>query len=97
MQQDLRSQNAGLAVGNVSSAYSDSVASGQIISQSPVADTAVDAGTAVDFVVSMGAEPAQEVKPTTYKINLNIKKPNNEPWQQPIFICMMEQTEQVIS
>ncbi len=71
-------QNAGLAVGNVSSAYSDSVASGQIISQSPVADIAVDAGTAVDFVVSMGAEPAQEVKPTTYKINLNIKKPNNE-------------------
>lgn len=71
-------QNAGLAVGNVSSAYSDSVASGQIISQSPVADTAVDAGTAGDFVVSMGAEPAQEVKPTTYKINLNIKKPNNE-------------------
>ena len=71
-------QNAGLAVGNVSSAYSDSVASGQIISQSSVADTAVDAGTAVDFVVSMGAEPAQEVKPTTYKINLNIKKPNNE-------------------
>ena len=42
------------------------------------ADTAVDAGTAVDFVVSMGAEPAQEVTPTTYKINLNIKKPNNE-------------------
>lgn len=37
-----------------------------------------DAGTAVDFVVSMGAEPAQEVTPTTYKINLNIKKPNNE-------------------
>ena len=71
-------QNVGLAVGNVSSAYSDSVASGQIISQSPVADTAVDAGTAVDFVVSMGAEPAQEVTPTTYKINLNIKKPNNE-------------------
>ena len=71
-------QNVGLAVGNVSSAYSDSVASGQIISQSLVADTAVDAGTAVDFVVSMGAEPAQEVTPTTYKINLNIKKPNNE-------------------
>lgn len=71
-------QNVGLAVGNVSSAYSDSVASGQIISQSPVTDTAVDAGTAVDFVVSMGAEPAQEVTPTTYKINLNIKKPNNE-------------------
>lgn len=71
-------QNVGLAVGNVTSAYSDSVASGQIISQSPVADTAVDAGTTVDFVVSMGAEPAQEVTPTTYKINLNIKKPNNE-------------------
>lgn len=71
-------QNVGLAVGNVSSAYSDSVASGQIISQSPVVDTAVDAGTAVDFVVSMGAEPAQEVTPTTYKINLNIKKPDNE-------------------
>ena len=38
-------QNVGLAVGNVSSAYSDSVASGQIISQSPVADTAVAAAT----------------------------------------------------
>ena len=36
-------QNVGLAVGNVSSAYSDSVASGQIISQSPVADTASNA------------------------------------------------------
>ncbi len=97
MQRRSAIQNVGLAVGNVSSAYSDSVASGQIISQSPVADTAVDAGTAVDFVVSMGAEPAQEVKPTTYKINLNIKKPNNESVAQPIFICMMEQTEQVIS
>ena len=78
--QDLRSRMQALPL-VMSSAYSDSVASGQIISQSPVADTAVDAGTAVDFVVSMGAEPAQEVKPTTYKINLNIKNQIMNPWQ----------------
>lgn len=54
MQQHLRSRMQALPLGNVSSAYSDSVASGQIISQSPVADTAVDAGTAVDFCGKYG-------------------------------------------
>ena len=71
-------QNVKLAVGNVTSAYSDTVANGLIISQSPAADTAVNEGTAVDFVVSMGAEPSQEVTAKTYKMNLTIKSPNND-------------------
>lgn len=71
-------QNIGLAVGNVTSAYSDTVPNGQIISQSPVADTAVNSGTTIDFVISMGAEPAQSVTAKTYKINLKITKPNND-------------------
>ena len=71
-------QNAGLQVGNISSGNSDTVASGQIISQSPVADTAVDPGTSVDFVVSTGAAeaPAETVK--TYSMGLTIKRPDNE-------------------
>lgn len=71
-------QNAGLAVGNITSGNSDTVASGQIISQSPAAETAVDPGTAVDFVVSTGAAeaPAETVK--TYAMGLTIKRPDNE-------------------
>ena len=69
-------QNAGLTVGNITSGNSDTVASGQIISQSPAADTAVDPNTAVDFVVSTGAAQAPAAK--TYAMGLTIKRPDNE-------------------
>ena len=69
-------QNAGLTVGNITSSNSDTVASGQIISQSPAADTAVDPNTAVDFVVSTGAAQAPAAK--TYAMGLTIKRPDNE-------------------
>ncbi len=69
-------QNAGLTVGNITSGNSDTVASGQIISQSPAADAAVDPNTAVDFVVSTGAAQAPAAK--TYAMGLTIKRPGNE-------------------
>ncbi len=68
---------AGLQVGNVSSARSDSVPEGQVISQNPSADTQVNSGTAVDFVISQGAEQ-QEQTTKTYKMGLTIKLPNND-------------------
>ena len=45
---------AGLIVGTVTTAYNDSVAAGDVISQSPTAGTGVDPNTAVDLVVSLG-------------------------------------------
>ena len=44
----------GLTVGTVTTATSDTVPEGQIISQNPSAGTSVSAGTAVSFVVSLG-------------------------------------------
>ena len=46
--------DVGLTVGAVSTAYSDTVAAGNVISQEPVADTSVSVGAAVDLVVSLG-------------------------------------------
>ena len=47
---------AGLVVGTVTSAYSDTVAAGNIISQDPPTNTNVPLGTEVDLVVSLGPE-----------------------------------------
>jgi beta-lactam-binding protein with PASTA domain len=49
--------NAGLVVGGVSSASSQTVPSGSVISQSPTAGTQVAAGSAVGLVVSSGLPP----------------------------------------
>lgn len=46
--------SAGLAVGTVSEANSETVPAGAVISQSYSAGTKVEAGTAVDFVLSLG-------------------------------------------
>jgi len=48
---------AGLTVGTVTEEYSDTVPSGDVISQNPVANTVVDRGSAVNLVVSKGTEP----------------------------------------
>jgi hypothetical protein len=45
---------AGLVVGTVTMAYSPTVASGNVISESPVAGTVVSSGSAVNLVVSKG-------------------------------------------
>ena len=48
---------ATLAVGNVTSAYSDTVAAGNVISQNPIGGASVLPGTNVDLVISLGVEP----------------------------------------
>jgi len=48
---------AGLAVGTVTQANSDTVPAGQVVSQNPAAGAEVAAGSAVDFVVSLGSAP----------------------------------------
>jgi beta-lactam-binding protein with PASTA domain len=47
---------AGLILGTVTTAYSETVAIGVIISQDPAAGTAVEPGSAVDIVVSLGTQ-----------------------------------------
>ena len=49
--------SAGLAVGTISTGTSDSVAAGNVISQSPLAGISVAAGSAVNLVVSTGPAP----------------------------------------
>ena len=48
---------AGLAVGAVTEAYSATVPAGEVMSQTPAADTSVAPGTAVDLEVSKGPAP----------------------------------------
>jgi hypothetical protein len=48
---------AGLVVGNVTTAYSETVPAGDVISQDPVGGTQVNVGSAVDMVVSLGLMP----------------------------------------
>lgn len=47
---------SGLVLGTVTEQYHDTVISGQVISQSPVAGTQVSKGSAVDLVISKGAQ-----------------------------------------
>ncbi|MBR5583620.1 MAG: PASTA domain-containing protein, partial [Lachnospiraceae bacterium] len=51
-------KNAKLSVGGIKEEYSDSVAKGNVISQSIAANTSVEEGVTVDFVVSKGPEKA---------------------------------------
>ena len=49
---------AQLVVGTVTTAYSETVAAGDVISQNPAASSSVAIGSAVDIEVSLGAEPS---------------------------------------
>jgi serine/threonine protein kinase len=64
-------QNNGLTVGNISQAYSDTVAAGMVISQS-VSGTQVK-GTKVDLVVSLGKKPEEQTQTQT---NETVSVPN---------------------
>ncbi len=52
---------AGLKVGDVTQQYSDTVPSGQVISQNPAAGQTVDAGAQVSLVISQGQKPPAKV------------------------------------
>ena len=49
-------KKAGLNVGNVASAYSDTVAAGKVISQTQAAGREVEKGSSVGMVISLGPE-----------------------------------------
>ena len=49
--------SAGLTVGTVTQEYSNTVPAGKVIRQNPAAGTEVDRGSAVNIVVSKGAQP----------------------------------------
>lgn len=49
-------KNAGLAVGSITESFSDTVASGNVISQSVAAGNSVEEGVTIDLVVSKGPE-----------------------------------------
>ena len=68
---------AGLTAGNVTSAYSDTVPKGQIISQSPAEGSAAEEGVAVDFIISSGTKDGNSAAGTTYKMGVTIKRPDN--------------------
>jgi serine/threonine-protein kinase len=51
--------DAGLTVGNISTAYDADVAANHVLSQDPTADTFVDKEAPVDFVISRGAHPTK--------------------------------------
>lgn len=65
---------AKLAVGEVTGVYRNDYPYGVICYQSYSEGTFVDQGTAIDFWVSLGAEP----KPQTYKCNTTISSPYDE-------------------
>lgn len=54
-------EQVGLVLGNVAEQFSDTMASGQIISQNPAAGELVNEGSAVGIVVSKGKEPPEQV------------------------------------
>lgn len=68
---------AGLTAGSVTSAYSDTVPEGQIISQSPAEGSAAEEGAAVDFIISSGTKDGNSAEGTTYKMGVTIKRPDN--------------------
>ena len=68
---------AGLTAGSVTSAYSDTVPEGQIISQSPAEGSAAEEGAAVDFIISSGTKDGNSAAGTTYKMGVTIKRPDN--------------------
>jgi beta-lactam-binding protein with PASTA domain len=66
---------AGLVVGTVSTNYSPTVPSGDVISQNPTGGTQVSSGSSVDIVVSLGSAPVAgppaciEITPTNAGVN----------------------------
>ena len=71
-------KSANLKVGTVTTAYSDTVAAGKVISQSPAKDTKVLIGSAVNYVKSLGSKPVvpNVVGKTVADANTAIKSAN---------------------
>ncbi|QSX06857.1 protein kinase [Sedimentibacter sp. zth1] len=63
-----------LEKGNITSDYSDTVPAGKIISQYPIANEKVEAGSKVDFVLSKGPETVYSIVPSVLGINVESAK-----------------------
>ncbi len=83
--------NAGLNVGTVSQEYSNSVAEGNVISQSVSAGSTVSEGSSVDLVVSLGTQE------TTYYIKSQINPPNVTLRYADIYLYKSESDELIQS
>jgi len=55
--------SVGLTVGTITQSYSDTVAAGYVIGQSPAAGTSMESGSAVSLVISLGPEPVMVTVP----------------------------------
>ncbi|MBU3158526.1 Stk1 family PASTA domain-containing Ser/Thr kinase [Clostridium frigoris] len=66
--------NDGFLLGNITNNYSNSVAKGLVISQSPGVNTDYEKGGKISIVISQGKKIVQAIQPQT-KVGKNIKKP----------------------
>jgi serine/threonine-protein kinase len=57
---------AGLILGSVGEDYSDTIAAGRVISQSPASGQTIPEGSTVDIVISLGPEPVPAIVPDVY-------------------------------
>jgi hypothetical protein len=80
--------NAGLVLGTVTSQSSGTVAAGNVISESPIAGTQVNSGSAVNLAVSSGVTPGVVAYKvlfgpalTTQSYNVTTSKRHRLPWQ----------------
>jgi len=67
--------SAGLVVGTISHAYSDTVASGRVISQNPVGGSTAVVGSVVNLTVSKGPAPGGWTLVKTVEVEVTIPNP----------------------
>jgi len=70
---------AGFVAGSVENAYSDTIASGLVCSQSTAAETQLDVGAVVNIYVSMGPNPNPTPTPIPSETELPTPTPEGEP------------------
>ena len=66
--------NASLNWNISSSVYSSTVEKGYVVEQSIEADSKVTKGTTVNLTISLGTEPVENVKTTTYRVSFRVQK-----------------------
>lgn len=70
--------SAGLTVGAINQANSDTVPAGNVVSQNPAAGTQVAAGSPVDIVVSLGPTTVPPVTPPTVEVDPTVQPEVNQ-------------------
>lgn len=86
---------AGLTVTSVTQEYSDTIAAGNVISQSIAAEKYVDAGTTITLVISTGPKQ-EESKIQYYRYSATISKPENSDIVASADIVLRDENGEVI-